>query len=146
MGIQENEYSCTKCNKPLLSTLASYCQNCGEYIGNQNPSFLDNSSIGRNNWWIWVVFTIIFIVVWQVIGSLPLVGLCGILNVVKVGTYTCDFETLVIAGNSKAPNFLMMHITFVVGAVQSIKKQHGPPCTILSLTYSSFSSCTLSIS
>ena len=116
MGIQENEYSCTKCNKPLLSTLASYCQNCGEYIGNQNPSFLDNSSIGRNNWWIWVVFTIIFVVVWQVIGSLPLVGLCGILNVVKVGTYTCNFETLVIAGNSKAPNFLMMHITFIVGA------------------------------
>ena len=105
MGIQENEYSCTKCNKPLLSTLASYCQNCGEYIGNQNPSFLDNSSIGRNNWWIWVVFTIIFVVVWQVIGSLPLVGLCGILNVVKVGTYTCDFETIVIAGNSKDPNF-----------------------------------------
>jgi len=128
IGIRENEYSCTWCRKPLRSTLASYCQNCGEYIGNQNSSFLGNSSIGKNNWWIWVAFTIIFIVVWQVIGSFPLVGLCGILNIVKLGTYTCDLETLVIAGNSKAPNFLMMHITFIVGAASFyifLKLLHG---------------------
>ncbi len=114
--IQENVCSGTKCCNPLLSQLASYCQNCGTSIGKQNFSFLDNSSIGRNNWWIWVLFTIIFVVVWQIIGSLPLVGFCGILNIVKLGTYTCDLETLVITGNSKAPNFLMIHITFVVGA------------------------------
>ena len=126
--IRENVYSCAKCCKPLLSTLASYCQNCGTYLRKQNRSFLDNSSLGKNSWWIWVVFTIIFVVVWQVIGSLPLVGFCGILNVVNLGSYTCDLETLVIAGNSKAPNFLLMHITFVVGAASFyilLKILHG---------------------
>ncbi|MDC0035340.1 CPBP family intramembrane metalloprotease [Chloroflexi bacterium] len=34
----------------------------------------------------------------------------------KVGSYTCDLETFIVVGNSKAPNFLLMHLSFVIGA------------------------------
>ena len=112
----EHVPSCVRCNRLVLSTNASYCENCGLYLGKKSNSFLDSSSFGRNDWWIWVIFTAIFVVTWQIIGSIPLVGFCGILNVMKVGSYTCDLETFIVVGNSKAPNFLLMHLSFVIGA------------------------------
>ena len=112
----ENIPSCIRCNGIVFSPNASYCQTCGLYLGHKVNSFLDNSSLGRNNWWIWVVFTATFVVIWQIIGSLPLVGFCGILNVVELGSYTCDLETFIVTGNSKVPNFFLMHFSFVIGA------------------------------
>ena len=114
--IRETSNICLNCRNCISSSIASYCQICGECIKSKTNSFLDNSSIGKNNWWIWIVFTVIFIVVWQVIGSLPLVGFCGLLKIGTVAGYSCSLDELVITGASKAPNFLLMHITFVIGA------------------------------
>ena len=114
--IGETSKICLTCRDWISSSIASYCQNCGAYIRSEKQSFLDNSSTGKNNWWIWIVFTVIFIIVWQVIGSLPLVGSCWLLKIVKVPGYSCTLEELVITGPSKAPNFLLMHTTFLIGA------------------------------
>jgi len=114
--IRETSKICLNCRNWISSSVASYCQNCGAYIKSEALSFLDNSSTGKNNWWIWIVFTVIFIIVWQVIGSLPLVGFCWLLKIVKVAGYSCNLDELVITGPSKAPNFLFMHITFLIGA------------------------------
>jgi len=114
--IRETSKICPNCKDWISSSTASYCQNCGAYIKSEKQSFLDNSSTGKNNWWIWIVFTVIFIIVWQVIGSLPLVGFCWLLKIVKVAGYSCSLDELVITGPSKAPNFLFMHTTFLIGA------------------------------
>jgi len=114
--IRETSKICLNCRNWISSSVASYCQSCGVYIKSETLSFLDNSSTGKNNWWIWIVFTVIFIIVWQVIGSLPLVGFCWLLKIVKVAGYSCNLDELVITGPSKAPNFLFMHITFLIGA------------------------------
>jgi len=114
--IRETSKICPNCKDWISSSTASYCQNCGAYIKSEKQSFLDNSSTGKNNWWIWIAFTVIFIIVWQVIGSLPLVGFCWLLKIVKVAGYSCNLDELVITGPSKAPNFLFMHTTFLIGA------------------------------
>ena len=114
--IQETSKICLNCEDWISSSIASYCQNCGACIKSEKQSFLDNSSTGKNNWWIWLVFTVIFIIVWQVVGSIPLVGFCWFLKVVSVAGYSCSLEELVITGASKAPNFLLMHTAFLIGA------------------------------
>jgi len=114
--IRETSKICLNCGDWISSSIVFYCQNCGKCIKPKAKSFLDNSSIGKNNWWIWIVFTIIFILVWQVVGSLPLIVFCGILKIGTVAGYSCSLDELVITGASKAPNFLLMHTTFVIGA------------------------------
>ena len=61
-------------------------------------------------------FTIEFFIVWQVVGSLPLDGVCWLLKIIRVAGYSCSLEKLVITGPSIAPNFLLMHTAFLIGA------------------------------
>ena len=55
--------------------------------------------------------------IWQIIGVLPLVAICGIVNYLEFQEYTCRTASLSITGPSHVPGFTLSILPFVIGLI-----------------------------
>ena len=77
--------------------------------------FLSNARQGLNRWWRWVLGILLILVIWQGVGTVPLVTACGYLNNSSIRQFTCN--NLQISGDSAVPGYLLTNYSFIIGIV-----------------------------
>ncbi|MBA14704.1 MAG: hypothetical protein CL750_04990 [Chloroflexi bacterium] len=107
---------CMKCRGKLIPLNPLMCPICDDRVPH-SMKFLNNARIGKNSLLRWVSTGILTLFFWQIIGGIPLMSVCDILNNQSAWGYSCDLNssTPSIKGPSFAPNFLLLHLVFVIG-------------------------------
>ena len=131
---------CTNCGSELPSTPVSFCNQCGSRleiqkkpevvtsqattnVGTAETAFLANARIGLNRWWRWVLGSILILVIWQGIGSVPLLVACEYLKGAQIHQFTCD--DLSITGDSLIPGYLLSNYGFIIGIFKPYRSRGG---------------------
>tara|TARA_B100000519_G_scaffold129158_1_gene111465 strand:- start:272 stop:1342 length:1071 start_codon:yes stop_codon:yes gene_type:complete len=110
------ERFCPKCNGKLIPLNPSMCPFCDERVPH-SMKFLNNARIGKNSLFRWTVTAILIMFMWSFVGGIPFMTVCGILDDSPFWGYSCDIDSYApsIKGPSAAPNFLFLHLVFVIG-------------------------------
>lgn len=77
--------------------------------------FLNGAKSGVNRWWVWVLGILMILVIWQVIGSIPTLVSCEIVDSAQFADFTCDGA--MIKGSSSLPRFVLGVSAFVIAMV-----------------------------
>ncbi len=77
--------------------------------------FLNLAKSGVNRWWVWILGTLLIVMIWQVIGSIPTLAACGFLKSAQLADFTCDGA--MIEGASSLPSFVLGVSAFVIAMV-----------------------------
>ena len=123
---------CTNCGSELPSTPGLFCTQCGSRletqtkpeavtsqgttnVGTAETAFLANARIGLNRWWRWVLASILILVIWQGIGTVPWFVACEYLKTAQIPQFTCD--DLSITGDSLLPGYILSNYGFIIGII-----------------------------
>jgi membrane protease YdiL (CAAX protease family) len=132
---------CTACGTELPVPAEAFCLKCGagtkpieetqEVVLSESPpspaaftpkvllnpglQFLENAKTGLTRWWRWVLGTVLILVIWQGVGSIPLGVACGYLSSSTITEFSCgEFG---IIGESLIPNFVLSNYGFIIGII-----------------------------
>ena len=113
---------CTFCGFKILDAKTTPCSNCSFSTDEKrlvvpNKAFIFASLYGNNGWRQWVACSLGIVLIWQFIGVLPLVTVCGMLNYLGLQEYTCKTDSLSITGPSHVPGFSLSILPFVIGLI-----------------------------
>ena len=113
---------CTFCGFRVTSVQKSPCSNCSFSTDEKRllvptKAFIFASLYGNNGWQQWVACCLGIVLIWQLIGVLPLVAICGIVNYLEFQEYTCRTDSLSITGPSHVPGFTLSILPFVIGLI-----------------------------
>ncbi|MYA60385.1 MAG: CPBP family intramembrane metalloprotease [Chloroflexi bacterium] len=92
--------------------------------------FLELAKSGVNRWWVWILGVVLIIVIWQGIGSVPILAACEFVKSAQLVDFTC--EDAMIVGVSSLPSFVLGAYAFVIamfGIWAVVRVLHKKPFT-----------------
>ena len=126
-----NTKFCTKCGSKEVDPSTLYCTRCGEPLKKEPAakptnqwtdeaidaatSFINQANSGLTGWGRWIAGIVLIIVVWQVIGNIPLLITCGYLEESQMRQFSCS--NYIITGDSPILNFVLTNYGFIIGII-----------------------------
>ena len=113
---------CTNCGKMLAESNHPFCHHCGVQFVEERTIPADRAFIlaalyGKNSWTRWIICSVSVVIMWQLVGALPLAAVCGFISRFGLWGFNCAIDSLNIRGSSHVPGFVLTMMSPLIGAV-----------------------------